>query len=111
MVNTPSNQLARAEVAYLTEPGYHVTKIIEDRLDYLADDEKSSSDYLMDIPIINRLAQLRSFRSNGEQDFSTNLLGYQSISALVESLVIELDLYAMVQSWENAQEEEANLQV
>ena len=111
LVNTPSNQLARAEVAYLTEPGYHVTKIIEDRLDYLADDEKSSSDYLMDIPIINRLAQLRSFRSNGEQDFSTNLLGYQSISALVESLVIELDLYAMVQSWENAQAEETNLQV
>ena len=111
LVNTPSNQLARAEVAYLTEPGYHVTKIIEDRLDYLADDEKSSSDYLMDIPIINRLAQLRSFRSNGEQEFSTNLLGYQSISALVESLVIELDLYAMVQSWENAQAEETNLQV
>ena len=111
LVNTPSNQLARAEVAYLTEPGYHVTKIIEDRLDYLADVEKSSSDYLMDIPIINRLAQLRSFRSNGEQEFSTNLLGYQSISALVESLVIELDLYAMVQSWENAQAEEANLQV
>ena len=111
LVNTPSNQLARAEVAYLTEPGYHVTKIIEDRLDYLADDEKSSSDYLMDIPIINRLAQLRSFRSNGEQDFSTNLLGYQSISALVESLIIELDLYAMVQSWENAQAEETNLQV
>ena len=111
LVNTPSNQLARAEVAYLTEPGYHVTKIIEDRLDYLADDEKSSSDYLMDIPIINRLAQLRSFRSNGEQEFSTNLLGYQSISALVESLIIELDLYAMVQSWENAQAEETNLQV
>ena len=40
LVNTPSNQLARAEVAYLTEPGYHVTKIIEDRMDYLADDEK-----------------------------------------------------------------------
>ena len=111
LVNTPSNQLARAEVAYLTEPGYHITKIIEDRLDYLAAEERTSSDYLMDIPIINRLAQLRSFRSNGEQDFSTNLLGYQSISALVESLVIELDLYAMVQSWENAQAEETNLQV
>ena len=111
MVNTPSNQLARAEVAYLTEPGYHVTKIIEDRLDYLAEEDNAPSGYLIDIPIISRLTQLRSFRSNDNEEFSTNLLGYQSISSLVESLVIELDLYSLVQSWENAQAEETNLQV
>lgn len=111
LVNTPSNQLARAEVAYLTEPGYHVTKVIEDRLDYLATEDKMSSEYLKDITILKRLAQLRSFRSNDNEEFSTNLLGYQSISSLVESLVIELDLYSLVQSWENAQAEETNLQV
>ena len=110
LVNTPSNQLARAEVAYLTEPGYHVTKIIEHRLDYLTS-KGASSDYLKDIPVLARLDQLRSFRSKEEQEFSTNLLGYQSISALVESLAIELDLYALVQSWENALTEETNLQV
>ena len=111
LVNTPSNQLARAEVAYLTEPGYHVTMIIEDRLDYLAEEDNTPSGYLKDLPIISRLTQLRSFRSNENEEFSTNLLGYQSISSLVESLVIELDLYSLVQSWENAQAEETNLQV
>ena len=111
LVNTPSNQLARAEVAYLTEPGYHVTKVIEDRLDYLATEDKMSSEYLKDITILKRLSQLRSFRSKDNEEFSTNLLGYQSISSLVESLVIELDLYSLVQSWENAQAEETNLQV
>lgn len=111
LVNTPSNQLARAEVAYLTEPGYHVTKVIEDRLDYLATEDKMSTEYLKDITILKRLSQLRSFRSNDNEEFSTNLLGYQSISSLVESLVIELDLYSLVQSWENAQAEETNLQV
>lgn len=111
LVNTPSNQLARAEVAYLTEPGYHVTKIIEDRLDFLSEEDSAPSGYLKEIPIINRLTQIRNFRSNGNEEFSTNLLGYQSISALVESLVIELNLYSLVQSWENAQAEETNLQV
>ena len=110
LVNTPSNQLARAEVAYLTEPGYHVTKIIEDRLDHLAA-EKSYDDYLKDVPILKRLFLLRKFRSKEEEEFPTNLLGYQSISSLVESLVIELDLYSLVQSWNNALAEETNLQV
>lgn len=110
LVNNPSNQLARAEVAYLTESGYHVTKIIEHRLDYLAS-QGASSDYLKEVPVLARLDQLRYFRSKEEQEFSTNLLGYQSISALVESLAIELDLYSLVQSWENSLTEETNLQV
>ena len=110
LVNTPLNQLARAEVAYFTEPGYHITKIIEDRLDHLAA-EKSYDDYLNDIPILKRLFQLHSFRSSDNQEIPTNLLGYQSISSLVESLVIELDLYSLVQSWDNALAEETNLQV
>lgn len=111
LVNTPSNQLARAEVAYLTEPGYHVTKIIENRLEYLAKEGKTPSEYLKNLPILERLTQLRCFRSNDEQKFTTNLLSYQSIRSLVESLVIELDLYSLVQSWENAKAEETNLQV
>ena len=110
LVNTPSNQLARAEVAYLTEPNYHVTQIIEHRLDYLAA-QKPYNTYLEQLPILQRLSQLQQFRSNAEQEYGTNLLGHQSISSLVESLVIELDLYALVQSWENAKTEETNLQV
>lgn len=110
LVNSQTNQLARAEVAYLVSPGYHITKIIEHRLDYLSDNESSAISYLNEIPVLKRLNQLLQFRSNEQEEFSMNLLGYQSISALVESLVIELDLYALVQSWENSQTEEANLQ-
>ena len=110
LVNSQSNQLARAEVAYLVSPGYHITKIIEHRLDHLADKESSATSYLNEIPVLKRLSQLLKFRSDEQEEFTMNLLGYQSISALVESLVIELDLYALVQSWENAQTEEANLQ-
>ena len=110
LVNSQSNQLARAEVAYLVSPGYHITKIIEHRLDHLADKESSATSYLNEIPVLKRLSQLLKFRSDEQTEFSMNLMGYQSISALVESLVIELDLYALVQSWENAQTEEANLQ-
>ena len=110
LVNTPSNQLARAEVAYLTQSGCHVTKIIEERLDFLAADSMAD-DYQINIPILKRLFQLRRFRSSEDQEIPTNLLGYQSISALVESLVIELDLYALVQSWENSVAEDTNLQV
>lgn len=110
LVNSKSNQLARAEVAYLASPGYDITKIIEHRLDHLADNESSATSYLSEIPVLKRLSQLQQFRSNEQEEFSMNLMGYQSISALVESLVIELDLYALVQSWENAQTEEANLQ-
>lgn len=94
LVETPNNPLARAELAYLTEPGYNVTQIIETRLDKTSVD----CDYLKDLPLLNRFLLLRKIFSN------------QSISSLVESLIIELDLYALVQQWENAQAEETNLQ-
>ena len=110
LVNSKFNQLARAEVAYLASPGYHITKIIEHRLDHLANENATATNYLEEIPVLKRLNQLLQFRSDEQAEFSMNLLGYQSISALVESLIIELDLYALVQNWENAQTEEANLQ-
>ena len=110
LVNSYKNQLARAEVAYLTMPGYHVSHIIENRLDHL-NEKKDPDKYLEEVPIIKKLIQLRKFRSDEEEKYSTNLLGYQSISALVESLIIELDLYSVVQSWDYAKAEETNLQV
>ena len=110
LVNSYKNQLARAEVAYLTMPGYHVSQIIENRLDHL-NEKKDPGKYLEEVPIIKKLIQLRKFRSNEDEEYPTNLLGYQSISALVESLIIELDLYSVVQSWDFAKAEETNLQV
>lgn len=110
LVNSQYNQLARAEVAYLTSPGYHITRIIEHRIDHLANKESSATSYLNEIPVLKRLNQLQQFRSDEQSEYTMNLMGYQSISALLESLVIELDLYALVQSWDNALTEEANLQ-
>lgn len=95
LVETPDNPLGRAELAYLTEPDYNVTRIIETRL------KDPSRHYLEDKdgpPLLKRFLSLKETFSN------------QSISSLVESLIIELDLYALVQQWENAQAEEANLQ-
>lgn len=98
LVATPGNLLARAELAYLTQPGYHLTKIIEDRLDDIHA-QKHNTDYLERVPIIQRINNLR-------KEVST-----QSIGALLQTLVIELDLYALVRQWDNAATEEANLQV
>lgn len=99
LMTTPGNLMARAEIAYLTEPGYHVTRIIEERLDNMADTQLKNNDYLKDLPVIARLNELRG-----------NIKS-QSVSALVETLVIELNLYALVKRWDNAQAETTNLQV
>lgn len=99
LMTTPYNMLARAEVAYLTEPGYHVTRIIEERLDNLALESSEHKHYLESLPILQRLFALRSE------------IMAQSVSAMLESMIIECDLYALVHRWENANAEETNLQV
>lgn len=99
LMTTPGNMLARAEVAYLTEPGYHLTRIIEERLDNLALDHSEHQHYLEAVPILQRLIALRP-------DIKA-----QSVSAMLETMIIELDLYALVHRWENANAEETNLQV
>lgn len=97
LVAMPNNMLARAEVAYLTEKDYHLSKIIEERLDNLS--SAQNMDFLKEIPIIKRLLELRG------------IIKSHSVSAIVESMVIELNLYTLVRHWENANAEEVNLQV
>lgn len=107
LVLKPYNQLARAEVAYLTQPDMHISRIIEERLDNLSSDE--ACDFMNDSPLLNRLHKLMHFGGADDQ-CPRNLLACQSISSLIETLVIELDLYGLVQSWDDAQAEESNLQ-
>lgn len=97
LVSMPGNMLARAEVAYLTEKDYHLSKIIEERLDNLSSSQ--NMDFLKDLPVIHRLLELRG------------IIKAQSVSAIVESMVIELNLYALVRQWHDANAEEVNLQV
>lgn len=109
IVATPNNQLARAEVAYLTMPDYGVARMIEERLEHIEKNKEQQS-YLMSSPLVCRLFELLKYSEDAESGYSKNILGYQSISALIETLIIELDLYALVQSWDNAMAEETNLQ-
>lgn len=109
LVAAPDSQAARAEVAFLTTPDYDLSKLINERLDNLTlpDNKKL---YLADNPMIKKLMALLRYKKDESEKYTRNLLGYQSISALVETLVVELDLYAVVRSWENAKSEESNLQ-
>jgi ATP-dependent exoDNAse (exonuclease V) beta subunit len=107
LIVEPTNQKARAEIAYLTEKDQNITKIIEDRLDHLAK-TNNGKEYLSSTPIIHRLMQLLGKEDENQE--TPNLLAYQSISSLIETLIIELDLYALVQCWEDPSGEEANLQ-
>lgn len=109
LVAAPDSQAARAEVAFLTTPDYDLSKLINERLENLTlpDNRKL---YLADNPMINKLMALLRYKKDESEKYTRNLLGYQSISALVETLVVELDLYAVVRSWENAKSEESNLQ-
>lgn len=99
LMASPNNLLARAEVAYLAESGYNLTKIIEQRLDNISSEELENKDYLNELTIIDRIKTLR------------NSVKAQSVSALVETLIIELNLYALVNHWEGAKAEETNLQI
>lgn len=110
LIAAPSNQQARAEVVFLTEQGRTLTDIIENRLDNMREEEGQHT-YLLDSPILSRLWKLMHFGKTEDQKNKHNLLAYQSISALVETLIIELDLYSVVQGWENTSAEENNLAV
>lgn len=89
IVSSDKNTLAKAKVAYLAAQGYSVKKIIEDKLLFDNTDGKSISDYMLNVPIIKRLMMIRKS------------LQQQSLSAMVESMIIELDLYKMVMAIED----------
>lgn len=78
--------MARATIAYLTEDGYTAAEILdkrfEDKSNKLADGE-----YLADVSLIKKLMAKRDAYKS------------MSVCALVESLIIEMDLYNVVKSW------------
>ncbi len=81
LVLSEKDSLAKAQIAILTEEGYDTRKIIEEKLLLDADELKKESDYLNGVPLVERLLSLRP------------MLEQQSVSALVETMIIELDLY------------------
>jgi len=86
LVVNPKDTMARATIAYLTQPGYGAAEILDKRFEDISEN-KSDSDFLDEIPLIKRLMGKRN--------------AYKSLSvcALVENLIIEMDLYNIVKSW------------
>ena len=97
LVTDPTNQLAKAKIAYLTTPGFERSTLIGSRLESLQDDEARKS-WLNDNPLVKRILSVRKQWID------------QSVSALVESVIVELNLRAVLKSWEGAwQQRENNL--
>lgn len=81
LVESEKDSLAKAQIAVLTEECYGTNKIIEEKLLVDANEEIKESSYLNDVPLVRRLLELRP------------MLKQQSVGALIETMVIELDLY------------------
>ncbi len=85
-VVNPADTMARVTIAFLTKEGYGAAEILDRRFEDLSNGKKDS-DYLEDVPLVKELMAKRD--------------GYKSlsVSALVENIIIELDLYNIVKSW------------
>ena len=87
LVMNDDDDLARATIAFLTQEGYGTGKVIDAKLEFDALDDKVERSYLDDVPMVRKILALRP------------ALRHQSVSALVESLIIELDLHDLIRGW------------
>ena len=90
ILNSDKDLLARAQVAWLVEKDFSVKQIIERKIlndeAVRAGEGARYEDYLSDVPIIVHLLRIKS------------RLKQQSIASMVESMIIELNLYDVVKS-------------
>lgn len=99
IVSSSRDTLAKATVALLTETNYSTKQIIEEKILNDANAANKAEDYLSDVPLINQLLKIRP------------RLQQQSMASLVESMIIELNLYDIVKKMsEEPAEEIAYLQ-
>ena len=89
LVTDPTNQLAKAKIAHLTTPGFDLPALIDSRLECLQDEDARKS-WLDENPLIHRTLSLRKEWLD------------QSVSALIESVIIELNLRSVIKSWSGA---------
>ncbi|MCC8118123.1 MAG: UvrD-helicase domain-containing protein [Bacteroidales bacterium] len=94
----PNNTLARAKVAWLTEDGYDLSALIDSRISNLNIKELEDKDWLADIPLIKKVMERR-------REWEA-----QGVSTLVETIMTELNLRAILKSWSgNWHQREDNL--
>ncbi len=81
LVIDASDTLARAQIAFITEPGYTLQRLIDDKLAHQNKESEDGARWLDHIPLIAAVLQERE------------RLQHYSAAALVESLVVEFGLY------------------
>lgn len=91
-----NDELARAQIALLTEQGYDTARILDEKFELNTSKDKTHK-YLAEIPLVKELSERAGkFRM-------------QSVSTVVESIIIELGLYNVVARWENPQQSRSAL--
>ena len=81
LVIDASDTLARAQIAFITEPGYTLQRLIDDKLAHQNKESEDGARWLDHLPLIAAVLQERE------------RLQHYSAAALVESLVVEFGLY------------------
>lgn len=90
LIVSDRDTLAKSQIAFLTEKDFTTQALIEDKFQFDTDSENVQSEYLNNKELVNSLLNIREH------------LRQQSISAMVETLIIELDLYNVVKKWVNS---------
>ena len=88
LVGSSKDAFSKAIVAYLTEVDWGIRQIIEAKILNDADALAKADDYLANVPLVGRLMAIRP------------RLKQQSAASLVESVIIELNLYDVVKKIE-----------
>lgn len=81
--------LAKAELAYITEPGYSIDSIIDKKIEYDNNESDNKGYFLENIPLVQKL-QTRY-----------DELHSMSVASLVETLVLEFDLKSLSRKWDS----------
>lgn len=77
------NELSKAIIANRVETGYSASELLTNRLKYLESDDKEKK-WLYDLNIIGRISDIRK------------AIGNQSVSAAIETIVVELNLADLI---------------
>ena len=77
------NELSKAIIANRIEPGCSTSKLLTNRLQYLESDNNEQN-WLSDLNIIGRISDIRK------------AIGNQSVSAVIETMVVELNLVDLI---------------
>ena len=84
LVASEKDSLAKAQIAFLTEPDFGTKELIESKLMFDAEENSKEKDFLNNVSLVKRLLDIRP------------MLKQQSVAALVETMIIELDLYNVI---------------